>query len=173
MAIYSAESAAARGQVSGFAKSLITSSQKQPCSEGRQDDGQSAGPERQQCRPAAWPVQDPSRPRASLLCLPRGDAWDVEGSYLGRVHQPPGVQQAEAVLMAVAEAGLVDVPLRVTILVLKRNAGHSRYPGAHRHPRKPGAKGTGPEGKEAQKQPTAAGKQTLMALLERNRLTFV
>lgn len=56
----------------------------------------------------------------SLLCLPPGHAWDREGDYLGSVHQPPGVQQAEAVLVAVAEAGLVDVPLGVTILVLKK-----------------------------------------------------
>lgn len=41
------------------------------------------------------------------------------GSYLGSVHQPPRVQQPEAVLMAVAEARPVGVPLGVTVLVLQ------------------------------------------------------
>jgi len=43
MAIYSCERAAARQQVSGIAESLMTSYQKQPCSEGWQDDSLTAG----------------------------------------------------------------------------------------------------------------------------------
>lgn len=174
MAIYSAERAAAWGQVSGIAESLITSYQKQPYSKGRQDDGQSTGPERQQESPHGVASTGPV-PTTGLcwLHLPMGHTWDREGNYLGSIHQPPGIQQAKAMLMAMAEAGLVDVPLRVAILVLKRNAGHSRYLGGHQQPGKPRGKGTRPEGKEAQKHPTAAGKQTHMALLERNRLTFV
>ena len=62
MAIYSAEHAAAQGQDSGIAESLITSYHKQPYSEGWQDDGQSTGPERRQCHTTALPVQELSPP---------------------------------------------------------------------------------------------------------------
>lgn len=49
------------------------------------------------------------------------------GNYLGSIHQPPGVEQAEAMLVAVAEARLVCVPLGVMVLVLQRHTGCSAY----------------------------------------------
>lgn len=65
-----------------------------------------------------WPSTAPVSPHGTastgpVSVLGRG------GSYLGSVHQPPRVQQPEAVLMAVAEARPVGVPLGVTVLVLQ------------------------------------------------------
>lgn len=55
-------------------------------------------------------------------------------------------------LMAVAEAGPVDIPLCVTILVLKRNKRHS-LPWGTLAALQTQSKGTGSEGREAQKYP--------------------
>lgn len=71
-------------------------------------------------------------------------------------------------LVAVAEASLVRVPPGVTVLVLQRHTGCSAYLGGHQQPETPR-----PEGREAQTNPTVVGKKTHMALLERDRLTFV
>lgn len=71
-------------------------------------------------------------------------------------------------LVAVAEARLVRVPLGVAVLVLqKHHKGCSGYVGGHQQLGTHRA-----EGKEAQTHPTVVGKQTHMALLERNRLIF-
>lgn len=39
--------------------------------------------------------------------------------HLGRVHESPSIEQAEPVLVAVAEAGLVGDPVRAAILILR------------------------------------------------------
>lgn len=39
--------------------------------------------------------------------------------HLGCIHEPPSIEQAETVLVAMAEACLVGDPLRTAILVLK------------------------------------------------------
>lgn len=100
-----------------------------------------------------------------LLCLPQGRCGRA-GHYLGSVHQPPGVEQAEAVLVAVAEASLVRVPLGVAVLVLQGHTGGSAHLGAQQ-PEPPGMKGGRP------RHMPRVGKQTDTALLERNRLIFV
>lgn len=130
MAIYSAARAAARAAL-GTAGSLVTSYPKQPRSERRQDDGQSAA-----IGSGVTPRRASTGPVTRLGLL-----WRGGGSYLGRVDQPPGVEQAEAVLVAVAEASLVGVPLGVAILVLQGNAG---YRGERGSPAKPGLAGRRP-----------------------------
>lgn len=52
---------------------------------------------------------------------PCGGAGAV--NYLGSIDQPPGVEQAEAVLVAVTEASLVGVPDGMMIFVLQDNRG--------------------------------------------------
>lgn len=81
------------------------------------------------------------------MCGWPGEAHEGRGHYLGSVDQPPSVEQAKPVLVTVAEAGLVGVPLGTMVFVLQRKetwggvtvqagrgSSHSGAPLARIHP---------------------------------------